>query len=107
MCKWLADAKLEGDSSVDTVFYRAEGMRLFECKDSAFTSSVRDEIQKILANPGSSLNSVNDFYQANILNSQAQKYGLSKNDGFEVVITEKVAKWADSFTLETGVKGSN
>ena len=54
VCKWLASAKLEGDS-VDTVFYRAEGMRLFECKDSALSSTVRDEIQKILTNPGSSL----------------------------------------------------
>jgi hypothetical protein len=30
ICKWLANTDLD-DSSVETLFYKAEGMRLFSC----------------------------------------------------------------------------
>ena len=61
VCGWLQKAELDAQNTVETIFYKAEALRLFKCKN-AFATAVRSEVTKVLSSPETSVNTVNDYF---------------------------------------------
>ena len=61
VCEWLQKTELDAQNTVETIFYKAEALRLFKCKNT-FATSVRSEVTKVLSSPETSVNTVNDYF---------------------------------------------
>lgn len=86
VCSWISKVKPDEQSSVETLFYRMEALRLFNCKDGELQSEVKMEAQNMLLTPKNHVKSVNDYYYGSVLNHNAKAYGLSQSAKFDALV---------------------
>lgn len=105
ICKWVSDADINlPKHSAETVFYKAESLRLFKC--STGKVNVIKDIKQILDQPTSILSSINDYYNAFMINKRAKHYGVedanpSTTEFIKSLLSNFEKKWVDEFTLDT------
>ena len=75
ICKWVSDAKIDlPQHTAETVFYKAESLRLFKC--SSLKDQVIKDVKKVLDQPTSVLSTIDDYYNAFMINKRAKHYGV-------------------------------
>lgn len=103
MCQWLENAQIDvRKSSVETVFFKAEGLRLFKCSGAGLQSSVKQDVSELLSSPTQYLSSVSDYFNAFMINKRAKHYGVSQpSDEFIKSFLQVLDKdWIDNFNAE-------
>ena len=103
VCQWLENAQVNvRSSSVETVFYKAEGLRLFKCSGSALQTSVKQDVSELLSSPTSYISSVSDYFNAFMVNKRAKHYGVAEpSDEFIKSFLEVLDKdWIDNFNTD-------
>ena len=79
MCKWLSDAKLEGEQSPEVLYYKAESLALFKCNSGKFADTVKQDLKNLLTKE---MSSVTDYYHTYLVHKdQFQKNLDSKVEG--------------------------
>ena len=92
VCTWLSTTDLSSSTDVETVFYKAESLRLFKCTQGSFVKLVKGDVTKVLASP-KELKTVSDYFQAYMLNKRATHYGLDKgSDSFTKELKSVLSK---------------
>lgn len=103
VCKWASDIDLPKNNA-ETVFYRAETMRLFKCQ--AGQINVLPEITEILNKPSVHLSTVNDYFNAFMINKRAKHYGMSienpsSTEFFKKLLEVIEKQWINGFSLDS------
>ena len=92
VCQWIGKNKLSYEQqSVQTVFYRSEAQRLFQCSDK--DDSLQNDVQRVVTNTDTNTLSNNDLYYSSLVNQKA------KDSKFEKAIQEFVTskRFMDTF----------
>ena len=103
MCQWLENAQIEvRGSSIESVFFKAEGLRLFKCSGAGLLASVKQDVSELLSSPTQYLSSVSDYFNAFMINKRAKHYGVSEpSDAFIKNFLQVLDKdWIDNFNAE-------
>lgn len=90
-------------SSVESVFYKAEGLRLFKCSGAGLAASVKQDVSELLSSPTSYLSSISDYFNAFMINKRAKHYGVSEpSDEFLKSFLQVLDKdWIDNFNADS------
>lgn len=103
-CQWLAAAELD-DAGIETLFYKAEGLRLFNCAitHASFKNHVQVGIESVMKKPDAHITSINDLFSAFMLNKRASHYGVkNQGDTFNKYLVEELdKKLIDDFSPDT------